>query len=146
VDNLPSSHPAVTNITNIIYNFNLTPNQSKNQPQSTKHDEGKRSPTNKQRPHTSKQASSLAVGEAKTDEENDETDSPAKIGATKLMSTLEDGKKRGQDDLIYDKQVIGSGTATIGAHSNSSAKQSNRKRPHTGSLNPRGGPAEPTPV
>ena len=62
-----------------------------------------------------------------------------------MMQTLEDGKKRGQDDLMYDKQIMISGNATLSAQSNSSAKQSNRKRPHTGSLNPRN-PNDPIPV
>lgn len=63
------------------------------------------------------------------------------------MSTLEDAKKRGQDDLVYDKSMNVAGNTTISAQSNSSAKQSNRKRPHTGSLNPRGGnPGDPVPV
>ena len=158
MDNLPTGGaPAVTNITNIIYNFNLTPSQAKPssgaapvQSSSTKQEEGKRSPNNKQRPHTSKQSSSLAVGEAGSDGAegiNNEQDgsSPSK-GGMKIMSTIEDAKKRGQEDLVYDKQIMLSAAATIGAQSNSSAKHSNRKRPHTGSLNPRGGPAEPTPV
>jgi hypothetical protein len=63
------------------------------------------------------------------------------------MSTIEDGKKRGQDDLVYEKQILVAGNATLSAQSNSSAKNSNRKRPHTGSLNPRGGnPNDPIPV
>jgi len=62
------------------------------------------------------------------------------------MSTIDEGKKRGSNDLVYDKQmiIINSGIATIGAQSNSSAKNSNRKRPHTGSLNPRGNQPPPT--
>jgi len=31
------------------------------------------------------------------------------------MSTLEDAKKRGQDDLVYDKQMIVPGNTTISA-------------------------------
>jgi hypothetical protein len=128
VDKKPRPEAGVTNITNIIYNFNLTPSQ---QPEA----EQQRSP--KQRPHTTKQ-SSLALAPPEQ-EANASIEVPPRV-----PSGLRN--KSGGQELQKHTAKIGSTVEVLKQEmltqkddsffqSAKGQPPSNRKRPNTGSVN-----------